>query len=135
MPDPLPTARRLYDALAAHDGPALLDVLAEDFVGDVSEGMPLGVGGVHRGREAMLREVWGPVFAAYRIHVELDELHPSGPDRAIAIGHYRGTNRNDGAVVDARFAHVLTIEDDRITALRQITDTNRWRITDGTPFA
>jgi ketosteroid isomerase-like protein len=128
MSDPLSTARRLYDAFAAHDGPALLDVLAEDFVGDVSEGMPLGVGGLHAGRDAMLREVWGPVFAAYEIRVELDALHASGSDHVIALGHYRGTDRSDGVPVDARFAHVLTIDGEQITALRQITDTNRWRI-------
>lgn len=128
MPDPLPAARRLYDAFAAHDAPGILDALSEGFVGDVSEGMPLDVGGVHIGREAMLREVWGPVFGAYEIRVELDELLPSGPDHVIALGHYRGSDRHDGAAVDARFAHVLTVADDRITALRQITDTNRWRI-------
>lgn len=128
MSDAVIAARRLYDAFAAVDAPGILEALTEDFVGDVSEGMPLGVGGVHTGREAMLREVWGPVFGAYEIRVELETLYPSGPDHVIAVGHYRGTDRADGAAVDARFAHVLAITDGRISRLSQITDTNRWRI-------
>lgn len=119
-------AQRLYDAFAARDPQAILDSLHPDFVGEVSAGMPLGVGGRHEGPEAMLHEVWLPVFAGYEMSVEAEELLPSGPDRVVAVGHYRGTERETDHRVEAAFAHLLEIDDGRIGSLRQITDTARW---------
>jgi uncharacterized protein len=125
MPDQTAAARRLYDAFAARDVQALRDALADDFVGRVSDGMPLGVGGEHSGPEAMIRDVWGKVFATYEIDVDAERFYPSG-DHVVAVGHYRGTVRASGRPVEASFAHVLTIRDGRIARLDQITDTGSW---------
>src|SRR6478752_3141489 len=103
-------AQRLYDAFAARDPQAILDSLLPDFVGEVSAGMPLGVGGHYEGAETMLREVWAPVLANYEMSVEAEELLPSGDDLVVAIGHYRGSERATGAEVEAAFAHVLRID-------------------------
>jgi uncharacterized protein len=119
-------ARRLYDAFAARDPAAILDALHEDFVGEVSAGMPLGVGGRHDGPRAMLEHVWGPVFAHFEMSVEAEELLSSGDDRVTAVGRYRGVERETGRRVDAVFAHVLTVRDGRIAALKQVTDTRSW---------
>ncbi len=118
--------RLLYDAFAERDPAALLAAMDEDFVGEVSEGMPLGVGGRHEGREAMLRNCWGIVFAAYDMRVEPEEVLPVGDDRVVVLGHYRGVHRESGAEVDAAFAHVLTVKNDVVSHLQQITDTARW---------
>lgn len=127
MSEQLLAARRLYDGFAARDGQAVLDALQEDFLGEVSDGMPLGVGGRHEGRDAMLRDCWGPVFATYDMHVEAEEYLDCGSDRVVVTGRYRGPHRAEGWPVDAAFAHVLTIRDGRVAGLRQITDTARWR--------
>lgn len=124
--DTVTAAQRLYDAFAARDPQAILDALTDDCVGIVSDGMPLGVGGRHEGARAMLGNVWGPVFANYEMHVEPNELLPSGDDRVTVVGTYRGTVRETGEPVEAAFAHVLRIRDGRISELRQITDTVRW---------
>ncbi len=126
MSDPTAPVRALYDAMAAHDPAAILATLDERFVGIVSRGMPLDAGGRHDGPQAMLREVWGRVFTAYEMRVEAEELLPAGPDRVVALGSYRGVQRDSGHVVDARFAHVVTVRDGRITRLEQITDTASW---------
>jgi uncharacterized protein len=60
------------------------------------------------------------------MHVDAEELMPSGADRVIAVGTYRGTVRASGEPVEAAFAHVLTIRDGRIARLQQITDTVSW---------
>jgi ketosteroid isomerase-like protein len=119
-------AQRLYDAFAARDAAALLSVLHPSFVGVVSAGMPLGVGGRHDGPEAMLAEVWGPVSSAYDVVPVADELLSSEPDRVTAVGAYRGTARSTGTLVNAAFAHVLRIESARVRELVQITDTASW---------
>jgi uncharacterized protein len=126
MPDQTATARRLYEAFAARDLGALRDALADDFVGHVSDGMPLGVGGEHSGPEAMIRDVWGKVFGTYEVHVDAERFYPSGDDHVVAVGHYRGTVRASGQPIEAAFAHVLTIRDGRIAHLHQITDTGSW---------
>ncbi len=119
-------SERLYAAFADHDGAALLSAMHPGFVGVVSAGMPLGVGGRHDGRETMLVEVWGPVFSSYDVAPIADELLDSGADRVVALGAYRGTVRATGAPVDAAFAHVLRIEDGKVRELVQITDTASW---------
>lgn len=118
-------AQKLYAAFAAHDGKAILDVLSPTFVGDVSPGMPLGVGGRHEGPQQMLDETWIPVFRAYDVCPEADEFVEAG-DRIVALGAYRGTERSTGESFEAPFAHVIDISDGRITALQQITDTASW---------
>ena len=125
MSDGPAPVRRFYDGFLAHDARAILAELHPAFVGEVSAGMPLGLGGQHEGAEATLREVWAPVFRAYDVRVEVEELVASG-DRVVALGAYRGTDRASGTPFEAAFAHVLTLHGDQITSLRQITDTRSW---------
>jgi ketosteroid isomerase-like protein len=126
MTEPIAVARRLYDAFAARDGEALLAAMTEDFVGHVSAGMPLAVGGRHDGREAMLRDVWLPVFGAYDLDVAPERYLTCAPEEVVVLGSYRGAERATGRSVDARFAHILTLRDEHVAALEQITDTRRW---------
>jgi len=126
VPSNIDAASRLYDAFAARDAGALLAALHPSFAGVVSAGMPLGVGGRHEGPEAMLAEVWAPVFTVYDVVPEADELLLSGSERVVAVGAYRGTVRATGAPVDAAFAHVLRIDGGRVSELVQITDTASW---------
>lgn len=126
MSDPRAAAQRLYDGLNSHDPRAILDALDPDFVGIVSDGMPCGVGGRHDGPEAMLRDCWGTIFASFDMALEVHERLVAGPDRVVFLGRYVGAERATGRPVDATFAHVLRIEGDRISELRQVTDTARW---------
>lgn len=117
---------RLYDGFARRDPKAMMDVMTDDFTGRVSKGMPLGVGGIHRGRKEMFGEVWGPIFGAYEMNVELESLLTCDDDTVVAIGNYRGVERASETRVDARFAHLLRVRDGRICSLEQITDTRSW---------
>jgi uncharacterized protein len=128
MSTPTAVAERLYTAFANADGQALFDLLTDDFVGEVSTGMPHGVGGNHRGPADMITEVWGRIAALYDMHVEPAEYLSVDDDRVVVLGRYWGPARDGGSAVDAAFAHVITTRGDRITALRQITDTTRWSI-------
>ena len=124
--DQVRAAQRLYDAMAAHDGRALLKAMHADFRGTVSEGMPLAVGGRHEGPERMLFDVWAKVFEAYDVAPEVTRYVETGGEEVVAIGRYAGTARGTGRPLDAVFAHVLSIRDGRVTSLDQITDTHRW---------
>jgi uncharacterized protein len=124
--DQVRAAQRLYDAMAAHDGRALLQAMHEQFRGTVSEGMPLAVGGRHEGPERMLLDVWAKVFQAYEVVPEVTRYVETGGQDLVAIGRYVGTARGTGRPLDAAFAHVLSIRDGRVASLDQITDTQRW---------
>ncbi|MGU3500062.1 nuclear transport factor 2 family protein [Mycobacterium sp. C31M] len=128
--DPVAVAHRFYRALADNDGAALAGLLADDFVGEVSAGMPHDVGGTHRGRDAMILDVWARIAAIYEMQVVPSEFLTAGPDGdvAVVLGTYRGTARDERSTVHAAFAHVISVRDGQITALQQITDTARWHI-------
>jgi 2-(1,2-epoxy-1,2-dihydrophenyl)acetyl-CoA isomerase len=121
-------AQRFYECLEGTDGQALSDLLTEDFVGTVSAGMPHGVGGEHRGRAAMLSEVWGPIAEIYDVHVEPHDYLSVDDEHVVVLGRYRGPARDGATTVDAAFAHVITTRGDRMAALQQITDTAQWMI-------
>ncbi len=131
MSTPTEVAQRFYRALADGDGQALFfDLLTDDFEGVVSAGMPPhGVGGEHHGRVAMISDVWGPHRRGLR--------HRRRANRVPRHRHRRprrrprqlpGSARTGAAAVDAAFAHVITVQNEQITALQQITDTVRWQL-------
>jgi ketosteroid isomerase-like protein len=114
-------------AFAAADAEGLLAVLAPDFRGVVSAGMPAGLGGIYEGSEKMLRECWAQVFARLDTRPVAEEyLAMAGEERMVVLGHYRGEARGSGRLHEASFAHVLRFRDGRIVELIQITDTQRW---------
>jgi ketosteroid isomerase-like protein len=123
----LRVAMRLYQALAARDRRVLLETLAVDFRGRLSDGMPLGLGGVYEGADAMLRDCWAVLFAAIEVSPVPEEFIPAGEDRIVVIGRYIGTARATGRPLSAAFAHILRLEDGHVTELIQITDTARWQ--------
>lgn len=122
-----PAASRLYAAFAAHDAPGLLAALSPDFRGVVADGMPLDLGGVYDGPEAMLTQVWGAVVPYLDVTPVPEEYLDAGGGRVVVVGRYRGTARATGTELDAVFAHLLRIRDDRVAELVQITDTARWQ--------
>jgi ketosteroid isomerase-like protein len=119
-------AGRLYSAFADSDGAALAGLLHSEFSGRVSVGMPFGVGGSVDRPEQMLRDVWVATFAHFETAPRPDEYVVVGDDRVIVFGYYRGRGRATGRPYEAAFAHDITVRDDKIASLVQITDTKPW---------
>ena len=122
----LDTARALYAAFEAADGPALLELLDPGFEAEVTAGLPDGWGGHYEGPEVMLRECWARVFARLDSHPVPSEYLEAGDGRIVVLGRYLGRARDTGRPHEAAFAHVLRFRDGRIRALVQITDSERW---------
>ncbi len=119
-------ARRMYNALQTHDGPALMAALTPDFRGVVCAGMPQRLGGTYDGRDWMLAGCWAKVFAAVDVRPIPDEYLPAGSDRMVVVGRYVGTTRDSARVLGAAFAHILRFDGGRVSELVQITDTAAW---------
>jgi len=125
--DSLPAlVRRLYAALAAGDALALEELLAPGFDGLLAEGLPLGIGGRHRGVEDMREHGWWAIGRAFKLRVEPSEWIACGDGRLLVLGRYVGSARSTGAPVEARFVHVWAARDGRLSALWHLTDTAPW---------
>jgi len=127
------TIRSLYSALAQGDSDAVRRLLADDFVGTVSPGMVLGLGGEYLGAEAMRRDFWWRLGAVFRVRAEPEHFHDGVDDTVSVSGWYRGACRTTGRPVEARFVHTITFAGERIARLEQLTDTAAWHAAlDGT---
>jgi 2-(1,2-epoxy-1,2-dihydrophenyl)acetyl-CoA isomerase len=119
-------ARAFYAALAAGDRDQLDALLHPEFTGRTAEGMPFGIGGQHDSPAAMRRNAWGAIARHFEARAEPDRFLDLADGRLLVTGHYRGKGKRGGAPLDAAFAHLITIDQGRIKALEQYTDTARW---------
>jgi uncharacterized protein len=126
-PANLRLADRLYRALAEGDVETLVELLAEDFEGDLSPGLPNGLGAARfSGRDAMLTEGWGRISRMVDLAPVLEEVRASATE-IVGRGRYVGRVRANHALLEARFAHFWTVRDGRIGGVFQVTDTGAWR--------
>lgn len=121
----LDAAQRLYAALQQGDTDTLRALLAEDFQGHLTPGLPNGFGRTYAGREAMLRDGWGAVGQLFAMAPEPDELLECG-DVVVGRGHYVGTALPTGKPVRARFAHFWRFAGGHIVSVHQVTDSAAW---------
>jgi len=128
---PSDLAKVLYVALAGGDRDQLDALLHPEFCGRTPEGMPFGIGGHHRGPAAMLRNAWGAMARHFEVRAEPDRFLDLADGRLLVTGRYRGHGKRNGAPLDAAFAHLITIDQGRIRAIEQYTDTALWRVAAG----
>lgn len=112
----------LYDALAVGDRAAIVGVLADDFVGRLTPGLPFGIGGEHVGPEAMVRDGWFAIGAHWRVRAEPASYTVLEDGRLQVQGTYRGKGRASGVPFEAWFVHQWELRDARIRGLTQLTD-------------
>ena len=119
----LEVVAKVYNAFAAGDGAALGALLGETEWHEAA-GMPYG--GTYRGLGEIAAHVFGPIGEDIEGFTAIaDELIEAGDDQVLAIGHYRGTGK--GGVLDVRFAHLWTVDGERIGRFDQFTDTHLFR--------
>ena len=117
------TVQRLYSAFAAGDGAALTQLLGDTHWVEATGGP---YGGVYMGFGEVAQNVFGPIGAALTDFTAIpDEFLPIGDDRILALGTYRGTSPR--GPLEIRFAHVSTVDGDRISHFEQFTDTAQWQ--------
>ncbi|MET7280109.1 nuclear transport factor 2 family protein [Kribbella sp. NPDC005582] len=112
--------RRLYDSGMAPEVTA--EILAPDLVWDITPGFPYG--GIYHGWESVGRDFFGrllPDFASFAGNG--DQFFAAGDDHVFVLGHYHAVSKT-GTEADARFIHLWTIRDRKLTHLRQAADSH-----------
>ena len=120
MPQRLEVVASVYNAFAAGDGAALGALLGAT---EWCEAAGLPYGGTYRGLDEIAANVFGPIgeditdFSAVP-----DQLIEAGDDQVLALGRYRGSGK--AGPLDVPFAHLWTVDGERIGRYIQFTDTH-----------
>src|SRR5260370_34127315 len=74
----------------------------------------------------MRRNACGAIARYFEARAEPERYLDLADGRLLVTGRYRGRGRQGGGTLDAAFAHLIAIDEGRIRALEQYTDTARW---------
>ena len=114
-----------YEAFARGDISSVLACFHEDVEMHQSESLPWG--GVHKGRDAVARDVFGAQMAVLDDYSLSFEHVIDGGDFVVALGRYSATARETRKPIDAAFAHVWELEDGKLRRYYHYTDTVRFQ--------
>ena len=121
MATPLEIIQAFYAALAKGDAPAALGLLSPDMEWKVVAGWPYKPTG--RGPRGVADGVLMPVLKEWRDYaLHTADIFAAG-DRVVSVGNMTGVHAVSGKPLDAAYAHVWTVRDGLITAMRQTVDT------------
>ena len=126
MTDIVEKGRALFAALQGGDVNALHHLLAPDFRGELTPGLPGGFGRVYDNLDSMIADGWGAIGQLFDMRPEPDRLIDGG-DVLIVRGHYVGTAKPTGRAIRADFAHFWSYDGERFTGVKQVTDSGAWR--------
>ena len=111
----------LYAAFARGDVPAVLGGFADDIEWFEAEGMPYG--GLHRGGEAVVQKVFGPLAEDVEGFAATPEEFIGSGATVAAVVRYTGTGKATGKALDVTSVHVWDIRDGKAARFRQFVDT------------
>jgi ketosteroid isomerase-like protein len=118
--------KNLYDALARSDASTVLGTLdpaiqwreADNFL--YADGNPYV--GPHAVAEGVIQRLGSDIENFAVIPANLID----GGDTIVAEGRYRGKVKVTGKMVDAQFAHVWELRNEKVVRFQQYTDTKQW---------
>jgi ketosteroid isomerase-like protein len=113
--------KRVYGAFAQGDIPTVLEAFADDIEWYEAEGMPYG--GLHRGGEAVLQKVFGPIAEDVEGFAVVPQEFMGSSDAVAAVVRYQGTGKATGKPLDLPVVHVWDIRDGKVARFRQFIDT------------
>jgi ketosteroid isomerase-like protein len=111
----------VYAAFGRGDVPAVLGAFAEDIEWFEAEGMPYG--GLYRGGDAVVENVFGPIATDVEGFAVTPEEFVGSGDTVAAIVRYTGTGKATGKSLDVPVVHVWDIRDGKLIRFRQYIDT------------
>jgi ketosteroid isomerase-like protein len=119
MNTPTDVVRSFYDKLGTGDAPGALGLMAPDI-----EWITMWHYKVEgRGPERVAEGLFKPLVAEWsRFALVPTEFITEG-DTVVSLGDFTGVHGRTGKTAEARYAHVWTVRDGKITRFRQYIDT------------
>lgn len=122
MSDNLDRYREAMDAWNRRDLVWILEQTSADFEFHTAQLFP-GIEPVYRGREGMV-EFWTTFIEEpwALLHIDVDELVEAPDGRVLALLTFTGTERESGAEISLRYAHLCRFEGDEVTRIDAFAD-------------
>ena len=118
------TIRGLYDAFARRDFASMPFDRRIEWVEPDVEGSP--VSGTHVGPEAVIKEVFEPAIEKIeKFRLQCDQYLDAG-DKVIVTGRFLGRGKDTDHELNAPFAHIWTMRNEKVVSFRNYTDTANW---------
>jgi ketosteroid isomerase-like protein len=118
--------KALYDAFGRGDVPAVLGAFDPEIHWKEAENFLYADGNPYVGPQAVAGGVFQRIVSAVDNFAVLPQRFVEGGDTVVAEGRYRGTMKTTGTPIDAQFAHVWQLRDDKVVRFQQYTDTKQW---------
>jgi ketosteroid isomerase-like protein len=113
----------IYAAFGAGDVPGVLSRMSPDIVWNEAENFPYADRNPYLGPEAVLTGVFARIGTEWDgFTVVPDDLLDAG-DAVVVLGRYKGVFKATGRALDAQLVHVWRVEDGKVVAFQQYTDT------------
>ncbi|WP_425411081.1 nuclear transport factor 2 family protein [Hyphococcus sp.] len=114
---------QVYAGFAAGDMDAVTGAMATDIVWNEAEGNPYADNNPYVGPETVLTGLFARLGGEWDGFAAMPQEYVTQGGRVIVFGRYSGTYKATGKSMDAPFAHAWTVEDGKIVAFQQYTDT------------
>lgn len=125
MRQPRDVIQSLYDAFARGDAPFVLGLMADDIRWMEAEGSPMASGNPYSSPQQVGEGVFGRLLSTFDDFAATPTEIIADGDRVVAFGRYTATHKESGDKLDAPFVHSWTLDDSRIVAFQQYTDTEQ----------
>lgn len=113
------TVRDFYDKLSKGDAPGALGLMASDI--EWTTMWHYKVDG--RGPEKVAEGLFKPLMAEWSSFSLVPTEFITENENVVSLGDFTGIHGSTGKASNARYAHVWTVRDGKITAFRQYIDT------------
>ncbi|GLK73611.1 nuclear transport factor 2 family protein [Ancylobacter dichloromethanicus] len=113
------TVRDFYDKLSKGDAPGALGLMAPDI--EWTTMWHYKVDG--RGPEKVAEGLFKPLMAEWSSFSLVPTEFITENETVVSLGDFTGVHRSTGKTSNARYAHVWTVRDGKITSFRQYIDT------------
>ncbi len=113
------TVRSFYDKLGAGDAPGALGLMAPDIEWITMWHYKID----GRGPEAVAEGLFKPLIAEWSSFALVPTEFITEGDTVVSLGDFTGVHGATGKSCEARYAHVWTVKDGKITRFRQYIDT------------
>jgi ketosteroid isomerase-like protein len=118
--------KSMYAAFARGDVPAVLALFDPQIEWNEADGVRYADRNPYRGPMAVAEGVFGRIVSEVDQFAAVPASFIDGGDRVVVEGRYQGKVKATGAVLNAQFAHVYTLQGGRIVRFQQYTDTAQW---------